>query len=65
MRGYDIATQQYRNCAKIDGYPSAKEGVKNLNIFIDRVLFLPTHNKISYEDSVNISKIIIKNISPK
>ena len=65
LRGYDIATQQYRNCAKIDGYPSAKEGVKNLNIFIDRVLFLPTHNKISYEDSVNISKIIIKNISPK
>ena len=59
MGGYDVATQLYRNCASIDGYPTENGNIKNLNNFIDRVLFLPTHNKISYDDSVKISKIII------
>jgi len=60
--GYDVADQQYRNCSSIDGYSQIPGVTPNLNLFLEKVIFLPTHPMISSSDSSKIAKLIAKEL---
>jgi dTDP-4-amino-4,6-dideoxygalactose transaminase len=61
--GYDVADQQYRNCSLVDGYSEIPGETPNLSLFLQKVLFLPTHPMISSSDSLKIAKLIVKELN--
>jgi dTDP-4-amino-4,6-dideoxygalactose transaminase len=60
--GIDVSTQLYRNVHQVDGYTSIAGKSSNISNIGDRLLFLPIHRSVSFDDIVKIVKII-NNIS--